>query len=69
MRELHDRLDYFADALAEASSATCDPYAAPAEYPIRWSEILGDITQPLSLKHHNNILLTDDVRPVLKDYR
>lgn len=69
MRELHARLDYYNGALAEADAAGCNPYSAPANYPIRWSEILGDIIQPLSMKYHEYVILTDDVRPALKHYR
>lgn len=69
MRELEARMDYYAGSLEEADASGCDPYAAPAHYPIRWTEILGDIIQPLSLKHHDHVILTDDVRPVLTNYR
>ncbi len=45
------------------------PYDKPLHYPIRWSEILGDIVQPLCLKYQDRILFTDAVRPLLRDYR
>lgn len=69
MRELHARLDYYHEPLQEAQAAGCDPYAAPPQYPIRWSEILADITQPLCLKHQAHVRFTDRIRPMLKDYR
>ncbi|MFX0537514.1 hypothetical protein ACQBAT_00735 [Ornithinimicrobium sp. Y1847] len=69
MRELHARLDYFVGAFEEAGARDCVPYSAPAAYPIRWSEILGDIIQPLSMKHQAHMLLTNGIRPQLKLYR
>lgn len=69
LRELHARLDYYLEPLQEAQAAGCDPYSAPPEYPIRWSEILADITQPLCLKHQSHVRFTDAIRPTLKDYR
>lgn len=69
MRELHARLDYLQPRLREADFGQGNPYSAPANYPIRWTEILGDITQPLSLKHQDHILFIDLIRPQLKDYR
>lgn len=69
MRELHARLDYYSGSLREADAAACDPYAAPDAYPIRWSEILGDIIQPLSMKHQCHMYFTDAIRPELAGYR
>ncbi|MCT1459849.1 hypothetical protein M3G03_09935 [Aestuariimicrobium sp. p3-SID1156] len=68
MRELHARLDYFSGALAEVGGGF-SPYTQPAGYPIRWSEILADIIQPLSMKHQRHVVFTDGVRPVLRGYR
>lgn len=69
MRELHARLDFLQEPLREADASGCDPYGAPAGYPIRWTEILGDITQPLSLKHQSHLRFSDRLRPQLEDYR
>ena len=69
MRELHARLDYLADPLAEADAANADPYATPAAYPIWWTEILGDILHPLSLKYRDSVVLTPAAQPVLQNYR
>ncbi|MFI7484318.1 hypothetical protein ACH9EU_18110 [Kocuria sp. M1R5S2] len=66
-RELSSRMDYYASALRESPGG--DPYNPPGSYPIRWTEILGDITQPLCLKHQQHIRFDDTVRPRLKDYR
>lgn len=69
LRELHARLDHYAGALADADAGAADPYQQPRDYPIRWTEILGDIIQPLSLKHHRHVVFTDQIRPVLQGYR
>lgn len=69
LREVDARMDYYSGQLAEAAAGAGDAYERPASYPIRWSEIMGDITQPLSMKHQGHVLFTDEVRPALKDYR
>ena len=69
VRELHAWLDFLQEPLREANASGCDPYDAPADYPIRWTEILGDITQPLSLKHLSHLRFSDRLRPQLEDYR
>lgn len=69
MRELNARLNYLQEPLREADASTSDPYAAPANYPIRWTEILGDITQPLSLKHQEHLRFSEQIRPDLSEYR
>lgn len=69
MRELHARMDYFAAPLAEASASQADPYETPAVYPIWWTEILGDILHPLSLKYRDQVILAPAAQPVLQNYR
>lgn len=69
MRELHARMDYLSAPLAEADAADADPYATPAVYPIWWTEILGDILHPLSLKYRGRVVLTPAAQPVLRNYR
>lgn len=69
MRELTARMDYYADALRRADASRSTPYEQPDDYPIRWSELLGDIIQPLSLKYNGRVLFTDHMKPVRKNYR
>ncbi|MCT1458254.1 hypothetical protein M3G03_01630 [Aestuariimicrobium sp. p3-SID1156] len=69
MRELNARLDYYAGALREAGCGSGNAYDRPPNYPIRWSEILGDIIQPLSMKYQSHMLFTDDIKPQLHNYR
>lgn len=38
-------------------------------YPIPWTNILGDIFHPLSLKYHHRILKNSQLRPICKNYR
>ena len=66
-RELTSRMDYFASALRESPGR--DSYDPLASYPIRWTEILGDIVQPLCLKHQGHLHFDDVVRPHLEEYR
>lgn len=69
IRELHARMDYLAAPLAEAGAGELSPYAMPPAYPIWWTEILGDILHPLSLKYRDRVMLTDDARPQMTNYR
>lgn len=66
-REMLSRMDYFAGGLAESPGA--DFYAPAPGYPIRWTELLGDVLQPLCLKYQDRLVFDDRVRPVLMDYR
>ncbi|MDQ4488847.1 hypothetical protein RBS60_01395 [Sinomonas sp. ASV486] len=66
-REMHSRMEYFAGALAESPGS--DFYNPAAGYPIRWTELLGDVLQPLCLKYQDRLLFDDRVKPVLTDYR
>lgn len=38
-------------------------------YPIQWSEILGQILGPILMKYNGDILISNDVKPILKNYR
>ena len=39
------------------------------DYPLRWSEILGDIFHPLCLKYHQHLIPNAKIRPNLQNYR
>lgn len=69
MRELEARMNYYRGALNDVDMTAKEPYDHPPDYPVRWSELLGDIIQPLSLKHQAHIRFTDDIRPQLTGYR
>lgn len=66
-RELLNRMNYFEEALSEMPSP--DAYSADPAYPIRWTEILGDILQPLCFKYQDVLLHDDRIKPVLTNYR
>lgn len=65
-RELLNRMNYFEEALSEMPAP--DAYSADPAYPIRWTEILGDILQPLCLKYQDRLLHDDRIKPVLTNY-
>lgn len=69
VREFQAQLDFLQEPLREVRTSDCDPHAALAGYLIRWTEILGDITQPLSFKHQFHLRFSDRLRPQLEEYR
>jgi hypothetical protein len=66
-RELLNRMNYFEEALSEMPAHNA--YSADPAYPIRWTEILGDIFQPLCLKYQDRLVHDDRIKPVLSNYR
>lgn len=66
-RELLNRMNYFEEALSEMPSP--EAYSADPAYPIRWTEILGDIIQPLCLKYQDRLIHDERIKPVLTNYR
>ncbi len=65
--ELHCRMDYYARALKDNPGDVIRN--DNIWYPIRWTNILGDIFQPLSLKYHNKIIRDITVFPKCENYR
>ena len=61
--EQHRRLDGFYDRLVENPGNVMGDNEG---YPIRWTEILGDIFHPLCLKYSDRILQSDVVKPCFK---
>lgn len=66
IRELHRRLDINMDLLIKnPGNIWGDNYG----YPLKWNSILGQIFHPLSLIFSNKIIRSNDVRPIMENYR
>ena len=66
LAEVERRLDRYAAALAQHPG---DAYGRNPGYPIGWTELLGEVLQPLALKHNRHIRLDGRIAPVMSDYR
>lgn len=65
--EQHARLTYWLEPLRRFPADS--PYDIPRDHPIGWGELAYEITQPLSLKHGEHILLDRSLTPSLSNYR
>lgn len=64
--ELNQRLDVHFNELIKHPG---NIYGDNEGYPVKWTEILGQIFHPLCLKYNNDILFYDKICPVFKNYR
>ncbi|GEM_PF-200552 len=64
--ELHRRLDILSKDLKENSGNVMGDNEG---YPIAWTAILGQIFHPLCLKYHSHLLINEDLKPNLINYR
>lgn len=64
--EVERRLDYFLPLLKDCPGGVRDEVDV---YPVGWTQILADITYPLSLKHHEHIRLDKELTPPDQPYR
>jgi hypothetical protein len=46
-----------------------DPFGRNADYPVKWSGLLGSIFHPLCLKYHDRLLKDMALMPSFKNYR
>ena len=48
----------------------CENYTdgTPSQYPVRWSELMGDIFHPLAYEYRHRILQLD-MAPLLENYK
>ena len=65
IREVHRRLDYFADQLAEFPG---DIRGEVVGYPISWTKLLGGVFQPLQLKYLDHVRIDDSLLLEFHDY-
>ena len=66
LAEVERRLDRHSEALARHPG---DAYGRNPGYPIAWTELLGEVLQPLALKHNRHVRLDPRIAPVKTDYR
>lgn len=64
--ELHLRLDENLDLLKKNSGNVLGDNEG---YPLPWTSILGQIFHPLCLNFHDKLILDENLRPILTDYR
>lgn len=65
-RRLLDRMDFYAEALAQHPG---NERGDNPGYPIPWIDILGNILPPIALKYHSRLIQDDTVRPSFSDYK
>ena len=46
-----------------------DAFGTNTDYPLRWTEIQGEVFHPLCLKYHKKILADNCLKPSFKNYR
>lgn len=64
--EVHRRLDRRAASLAASPG---NLRGTNPGYPVRWTELVGDVVHPLCLRYHDRIVQYEGLRPILTDYR
>lgn len=64
--ELHSRLDNFYENLKQNPGNIMGDNEG---YPIKWTEILGEILHPLCLKYHKKLLHSEILLPDFSNYR
>lgn len=64
--ELLRRMEKSARALAKSPGV--DSRGRNPGYPLRYTELLGDIFQPLVLKYHDRVLHDERIKPVFRGY-
>lgn len=64
--EVQRRMDRLAPPL---STCPGNLRGTNAGYPVRWTQLLGEVIHPLCLKHSGHILYNEDLMPVLVDYQ
>ena len=65
--ELLSRMDYYARALK--ANPGDERRRDNLGYPIRWTDIAGNITQPLFLKYNHKVIQSSIILPNFADYR
>lgn len=65
--EAQKRLLSLTDILREHPAQ--DPFGRNLDYPVRWSELLGNIFHPLCLKYHDRLLKDKALMPSFENYR
>lgn len=66
MRELDNRMNYYADALSESPG---NAFGDNLGYPIGWTGLLGKIISPLLLKYHERLIIDNRMLLAFSDYR
>ena len=66
MREVDARLDSHAEQLLAAPG---DVYGLRPGYPLRWTELLAEVTEPLQIKHRSHVTRDRRLRVRTRDYR
>lgn len=46
-----------------------DPFGTNADYPVKWTHILGDVVYPLCLKYRKRVMQDQRIQPSYKNYR
>jgi len=66
LREVHRRLDYHSLELADHPGGI---WGDDPRYPVAWSELGGDVFQPLQLKYLTHVVQSSDLMPSFEYYR
>jgi hypothetical protein len=67
MDEMHRRMDAASPLLAACSAAGI--YGEGADYPFGWTDLLGRVLDPLTLKYHAHVRHDDRLLLDFTDYR
>lgn len=66
MVEMHRRLELAPEKIAAHPGGV---FGEDADYPLSWTDLLGRVLDPLTLKHHQHVRLDDRMLLDFSDYR
>ncbi len=69
LQEMERRMTERMIALEAADAGESDSYNPPQGYPFGWTELLGEILHPISLKYHKHIYKDDTLGVITENYR